>query len=116
MILFFVVWIVVFLVGALMLQGRYTKSESIQESMRDAVLHETNKISLFGIKDVNPAAISGFTVTGILLLLALTNVLFSLFSAEELIRILDLDVHCILRYRLRCYSFILIVFKTCDLV
>ncbi len=44
--------------------------ESIKEVMRDAVLHETNKISLFGIKDVNPALISGFTVTAILLILA----------------------------------------------
>ena len=76
MILFFVVWIAVFLIGALLLQGKYTKHESIQESMRDAVLHETNQISLFGIRDVNPALISGFTVTGILLLLALVIRIF----------------------------------------
>ena len=46
------------------------EKESIKEVMRDAVLHETNKISLFGIKDVNPALISAFTVTGILLFAA----------------------------------------------
>ncbi len=44
---------------------------SIGELMRDAVLHETNKISLFGLKDVNPSLISAFTVTGIFLVFAL---------------------------------------------
>ncbi len=46
------------------------KEESITEAMRDAVLHEENKISLFGLP-VNPGLISAFVVTGILLLLAL---------------------------------------------
>lgn len=45
-------------------------AESIKETMRDAVLHESGKISLFGIKDVNPALISAFYVTGTLLLAA----------------------------------------------
>ena len=45
--------------------------ESIGELMRDAVLHETNKISLFGIKDVNPSLISAFTVTAIFFVFAL---------------------------------------------
>ena len=53
-----------------LLCGRREASESLQAVMRDAVLHEDNKISLFGLLDVNPAVISGFTVTGILLLLA----------------------------------------------
>ncbi len=44
---------------------------SIGELMRDAVLHETNKISLFGFKDVNPGLISAFTVTGILFVFSL---------------------------------------------
>ena len=44
---------------------------SIQEMMRDAVLHETNKVSLFGLIDVNPGLISAFTVTGIFLVFAL---------------------------------------------
>ncbi|MBQ8525773.1 MAG: F0F1 ATP synthase subunit A [Clostridia bacterium] len=46
-------------------------NESIGELMRDAVLHETNKISLFGLKDVNPGLISAFTVTGILFVFSL---------------------------------------------
>lgn len=50
--------------------------ESIRETMRDAVLHETNKISLLGITEVNPAVISGFTVTGTLLFLALLARIF----------------------------------------
>ncbi len=46
------------------------KQESIKEVMRDAVLHESNKISLFGILDVNPALVSAFTVTAVVLLIA----------------------------------------------
>ena len=44
---------------------------SIRELMRDAVLHETNKISLFGLKDVNPGLISAMTVTGLVLVVCL---------------------------------------------
>lgn len=50
--------------------GVRPKQETIRELMKDAVLHEENKIRLFGILDVNPAFVSGITVTGILLLLA----------------------------------------------
>lgn len=50
--------------------------ESIGELMRDAVLHETNKISLFGIKDVNPSLISAFTVTIIFFVFALCMRIF----------------------------------------
>lgn len=60
----------IFLVGAL-LTGGGEKHESIQEVMRDAVLHETSKIDLFGLMAVNPGLVSAFTVTGVLLLLAL---------------------------------------------
>ena len=45
--------------------------ESISELMRDAVLHETNKISLFGLRDVNPGLISAFTVTALLFVFSL---------------------------------------------
>lgn len=43
---------------------------SIREPMRDAVLHETDKISLFGLMEVNPGLISAFTVTGIFFVFA----------------------------------------------
>ena len=46
------------------------QSESIQELMRDAVLHDGNQIDLFGLR-VNPGLISTFTVTALLLIGAL---------------------------------------------
>lgn len=48
----------------------YEQKETIKEVMKDAVLHETNKISFFGIKDVNPAFVSAVTVTAVLLVIA----------------------------------------------
>lgn len=74
MAIFLVVALVLF-VGVILLNGKYEKHETIQEAMRDAVLHEYNRISFFGMK-VNPSLISGFVVTGILLLLALILRLF----------------------------------------
>ena len=44
--------------------------ETVQETMRDAVLHETNQIGLFGLGPVNPGLVSGFVVTAVLLLAA----------------------------------------------
>lgn len=46
------------------------EQEPIKELMKDAVLHESNKVSLFGLMEVNPSVISAFTVTGILLVFA----------------------------------------------
>ena len=70
---FIVVWLLItaaFLAGSLLVPG-HGKSESVQEAMRDAVLHGTNRISLFGLKDVNPAYISSLVVVGAILLAAL---------------------------------------------
>ena len=53
-----------------LLLGKGGAKESLQTIMRDAVLHEDNKISLFGLMDVNPAVVSGFFVTVVLLVLA----------------------------------------------
>ncbi len=66
----FVIAFAAMLAGAL-LSPAAEKHESIQETMRDAVLHGVNKISLFGVKDVNPGLISAFTVTGIIFVFAL---------------------------------------------
>ena len=55
------------LVGSLVLGSPGGKQETIQETMRDAVLHGDNKISFFGMKDVNPALISAVTLTVVLL-------------------------------------------------
>ena len=72
------VWLLLLaaLLAASLAVGGLPKGESIREAMRDAVLHEENKISLFGLLDVNPAVISGFTVTGVLIVFALLVRLF----------------------------------------
>ena len=46
------------------------KVETIQTTMRDAVLHEDNRISLLGLKNVNPGLISAMTVSAVLLIAA----------------------------------------------
>ena len=56
--------------GIAFTNGAVEKHETIKEMMRDAVLHEENRISLFGLS-VNPSLIAGFTVTAIILLFAL---------------------------------------------
>jgi len=57
----------VLLLIAALLAGSPGPSESVQEAMRDAVLHGANRISLLGLKEVNPGMISALTVTGALL-------------------------------------------------
>ena len=67
------VWLaaVAALAAAALAVGPAGEHEDVKLAMRDAVLHDVNQISLFGVKDVNPAVISAMTVTGILLLAAL---------------------------------------------
>ncbi len=60
--------IVLLLVGIFLLPDS-EKHESINETMQDAVLHETNKIDFFGLS-VNPGLISAFLVTAIILVFA----------------------------------------------
>ncbi len=61
--------ILLLLAGAL-LAGPPIRAESVQEAMRDAVLHDINQVSLFGLKEVNPGLVSAFLVTVALLVLA----------------------------------------------
>lgn len=70
---FILIWIVLVavLVAASFIVPTVDSGESIKVAMRDAVLHEENRVSLFGIKEVNPALISAVTVTGLLLAIAL---------------------------------------------
>lgn len=68
-VLFFAL-IAIFLVLSIVFNKNAPPSESIKAVMKDAVLHEDNKMSLFGIT-VNPAVVSGFTVTGVVLLISL---------------------------------------------
>ncbi len=64
------VLIVVLLAASLLTAAPGTESETVQEAMRDAVLHDRGQISLFGLKDVNPGLISAYVVTAVLLVLA----------------------------------------------
>lgn len=45
--------------------------ESIKEVMKDAVMHETSKISLFGLVDVNPGLIAAYIVSAVMILFAI---------------------------------------------
>jgi len=74
-IVIFAVIIAVLLVGTIVVKPPGTHGE-IGELMKDAVLHETNRISLFGLMDVNPGLISAFAVTGIFLVFSLAARLF----------------------------------------
>lgn len=68
------IWICIMallLVASILTNKHEEKSETISEVMKDAVLHEENKIDLFGIKDVNPSLISAYVVTAVLLVFAL---------------------------------------------
>lgn len=68
-----VIWVLVVLalLTASILAGTHSRAESVQEAMRDAVLHGENRIAFLGGKTVSPALISAFTVTGLLLIIAL---------------------------------------------
>uniref|UniRef100_UPI003FEEE615 F0F1 ATP synthase subunit A n=1 Tax=Candidatus Limivicinus sp. TaxID=3030905 RepID=UPI003FEEE615 len=77
---FLIVWLVitlVFLVGSFVVPSP-EKTETVKVMMRDAVLHEENRCSLFGLKDVSPAMISAIVVSGILLLAALLIRIFAI--------------------------------------
>ena len=53
------------------------RTETVKEAMRDGVLHEDNRISLFGL-EVNPALISAYVVTGAILLAAVLIRIFAI--------------------------------------
>ena len=79
--IFTVVWItlIVGLLAAVISVGLAPwrgESESIREVMRDLVLHDRSKIRFFGLQ-VNPAVISAYTVTGVLLFAALLIRIFA---------------------------------------
>ena len=69
-----IVWlsVIAVLAAAIVIVGLPSgaKHETVGEAMLDGVLHETNKVSFFGM-EVNPAVISAYTVTAILLVIAL---------------------------------------------
>ena len=69
-VIFFTVVALIFMVGAILTGNGGGKHETIQEMMRDAVLHDVNKVSLFGMA-VNPGLLAGVIVSGFLIVLAL---------------------------------------------
>ncbi len=71
--LFLIIWIALILIiltAILVIGISPGHSESIKEVMKDGVLHNENRIALFG-RTVNPALISAYIVTAFLLLAAL---------------------------------------------
>lgn len=80
--LFLLIWlgvIVLLLVGIAVLSklNPTEHTESVKEAMRDGVLHEVNKINFLGI-EVNPAVLSAYIVTGIILLAAVLIRIFAI--------------------------------------
>lgn len=70
--IFLAIWLAVIaaiVIGIILLWPPEAKYESIKEVMRDGVLHEHNKMSLFGL-EVNPGLISAYMLTAILLVVA----------------------------------------------
>lgn len=68
-----IVWLCVILVllaGVILTNNQVEKHETVKEMMRDAVLHDINHLSFFGIKEVNPGLISAVTTTAFLLVAA----------------------------------------------
>lgn len=65
-----IVLAVISFIGSILVPG--SKSEvTLSEAMKDAVVHKFEKIDLFGFIQVNPAVISAFIISGILILFAL---------------------------------------------
>lgn len=66
---------VLLVVGIILTNTGEPKPETVKEVMKDAVVHDSNKINFFGI-EVNPSVISAYTVTCIILVFALILRLF----------------------------------------
>lgn len=66
-IVLFLLIAVLLLAGIVITNTGSGKHETIKETMRDAVLHESRKINFLGLKEVNPAFVSAVTVTVVLL-------------------------------------------------
>ena len=65
-----IAFIIVALIISFRLNGGVVRHETIKEMMKDAVLHEENKIWLFGIFQVNPGLISAMITSCVLIVIA----------------------------------------------
>lgn len=61
---------VVSFIGSILVPGIQSKV-SLSEAMKEAVVHEVEKVDLFGLIQVNPAVVSAFVVSGILIIFAI---------------------------------------------
>lgn len=77
-IVFFVLVLALLMIGIVMTGGNSGTELSIKDTMRDQVLHDINKINLFGIKSVNPGLVSAIVVTGLIFVLALCIRIFAI--------------------------------------
>ncbi len=79
--IFLIVWagLIAALLAAIFIIGLPEgHAESITDVMRDGVLHDTNRVSLFGLVEVSPALISAFVVSAILLTAAVLIRIFAI--------------------------------------
>ena len=61
---------VVSFIGSILVPGIQSKV-SLSEAMKEAVVHDVEKVDLFGLIQVNPAVVSAFVVSGILIIFAI---------------------------------------------
>ena len=79
----FGVLVIGLVIGIILTGGSGGESEELSSTMRDAVLHESNKVAFFGL-EVNPGLIAGYLVTGIILLFALIVRIFVIPHFKEI--------------------------------
>lgn len=65
----FMAVIAALIAGIILTDSLYVRTEDISDVMEDAVLHERNRVAIFGM-EVNPGLISAFAVTAVLLVFA----------------------------------------------
>lgn len=68
--LLWLIFVAVLFAGSLLTGSPGGRAETIQATMRDAVLHEANQINFFGVIKVNPAFVSAAVVTAAVLIFA----------------------------------------------
>ena len=79
----FAVLLTLTIIGIILLGPPKPRAETLAETMRDAVLHETMKVNFFGL-EVNPGLISAYTVTAILTIFALIVRIFVIPRFKEI--------------------------------
>lgn len=65
------------IIAGIVMMPQPEKHETIKAAMRDAVLHDENKIAFFGFA-VDPSLVSGYIVTAVLLFIALLIRIFAI--------------------------------------